>query len=101
MRFGLKENVIDDIIAVFSSFPEVEEVLLYGSRAKGNYKQGSDIDIAIKGHKLNLSVLNKMSIKLDDLYLPNTFDLSVYDYIDNPELIDHIKRVGVSLYKRH
>ena len=100
MRFGLKENIIQEIQNVFSAFPEVDEAVLYGSRAKGNYKLGSDIDLTLKGDTLNLSVLNKISLRLDDLLLPYTFDLSVYRYIDNIDLIEHINRVGVSFYKK-
>ena len=99
MKYGLKKNIIQNIRTVFAAFPQVEEVVLYGSRAKGNYKPGSDIDLTVKGDKLNLSALNKISLQLDDLYLPYTFDLSVYKHINSPELLDHIKRVGVSFYK--
>lgn len=97
MRFGLEENTINNIIAVFSGFPEVQEVILYGSRAKGNFKNGSDIDIVVKGDDVDLTVINNISLKLDDLYLPYTFDISVYSQIDNPGLLDHIDRVGIVL----
>lgn len=100
MEFGLEKEGINNIIGIFSAFPEVDEVILYGSRAKGNYNIGSDIDLAIKGRQLTLSLLNKMSLKLDELYLPFMFDLSIFSQIDNPELIDHINRVGISLYRR-
>ena len=62
---------------MFESFDEVEEAILYGSRAKGNFKPGSDIDIVLRGEKLNLHVLNKISLDLDDLFLPYTFDISI------------------------
>lgn len=100
MRFGLKEKTIQKIQNVFAAFPEVDEAVLYGSRAKGNYRPGSDIDLTLKGDNLNLPVLNKISLQLDDLLLPYTFDLSVYRHLDNSALIDHISRVGVSFYKR-
>lgn len=97
MKYGLKENTVDSIIKAISSFPQVTEIILYGSRAKGNYKAGSDIDLTLKGD-LNLQLLNKISLKLDELFLPYTSDLSIFNQIDNPELIDHIKRVGITLY---
>ncbi len=100
MKFGLKESVIQRIQNVFAAFPEVDEVVLYGSRAKGNYRPGSDIDLTLKGENLNLSAINKISSQLDDLLLPYTFDLSVYRSIDNLALIDHISRAGVSFYKK-
>ncbi len=100
MKFGLKENTVQKIQHVFSVFPEVDEAVLYGSRAKGNYKPGSDVDLTLKGKDINLSVLNKISLQLDDLLLPYTFDLSIYRHIDNSDLIDHIKRIGISFYKK-
>ncbi len=100
MKFGLKETVIQKIQHVFTAFPEVEEVVLYGSRAKGNYRPGSDIDLTLKGDNINLPILNNISSQLDDLLLPYTFDLSTYRSIDNLALIDHISRVGVSFYKK-
>lgn len=100
MKFGLKENIIQKIQQVFASFPQIEEVILYGSRAKGNYKPGSDIDLTLKGHNLNLSIMSKISIQLDDLLLPFTFDLSVFNHIKNKDLLDHIGRVGITFYKK-
>ena len=100
MKFGLKENIIENINKIFSAFPEVEEVILYGSRAKGNYKNGSDIDLVLKGEKINHSLVNKIDLKLDDLLLPYTFDLAVYSRINNADLLDHIHRVGKTIYKK-
>lgn len=100
MEYGLKADTIKSIRSVFSTFPEVEEVILYGSRAKGNFKSGSDIDLTIKGNHLNLDISNKISLKLDDLLLPYIIDLSIFNHIENMDLIDHINRVGVSFYKK-
>lgn len=101
MKYGLNDDIIQKIQQVFSEFPQVEEVILYGSRANGNFKPGSDIDLTVKGENLNLSLLSKISFRLDDLYLPQTFDLSLYSQIENPDLIDHIKRVGITFYARN
>ena len=98
--FGLKENTVEQIKIVFSTFPEIEKVVLYGSRAIGNYKAGSDIDLTVLGMDINLSVINRISLKLDDLFLPYTFDLSVYNQINNPALINHIERVGIVFYEK-
>ena len=100
-KYGLKQSTVQDIQKVFSTFSEVEEVVLYGSRAKGNFKNGSDIDLTIKGENLNLKIINKISLSLDDLYLPYTFDLSIFNHISSPELIDHIQRVGKFFYKKN
>lgn len=100
MRFGLKEKSIEQIIECLRTFPEITEAIIYGSRAKGNYKIDSDIDLTIKGPELSLSIQFKLANKLDDLLLPYQFDLSVYHQINNPDLIEHIKRVGQTFYKK-
>ncbi len=100
MNIGIDANAIHSITGVFSLFPQVDEVILYGSRAKGNFKEGSDIDLTLKGKAIDLEVLNSISSKLYDLPLPYMFDLSVFEQIENPELLEHIKRVGRVFYKR-
>ena len=100
MQYGLKEETVKKINSIFADYEKVEEVVLYGSRAKGNYKSGSDVDLVLKGKKLNLKLLNKISLDLDDLLLPYTLDLSIYHHIANPDLIKHIERVGKIFYKR-
>ena len=97
MNYGLNEPTIQRILQVLADYAEVEEAILYGSRAKGNFKPYSDVDITLKGINLSLQILNKISLQLDDLLLPYKFDLSIFQQIDNPELIKHIERVGVRL----
>ena len=101
MNYGLKKETINKINTVFSRFPQLETVILYGSRARGNFKPGSDIDLTLKGTDLDLRLLNKIDIELDDLLLPYTIDLSIYSHIDNPDLLDHIKNIGTVFYSRH
>lgn len=101
MKYGLKTNTIDIINQVFSRHPEVEKVLIYGSRAKGNFRSGSDIDLTLQGEKLTHSILNRISLELDDLLLPYTIDLSIYHHITNPDLLEHIKDVGSVFYRKH
>jgi predicted nucleotidyltransferase len=98
MKYGLSSNNLNRILKIFKQFPAVETVYLYGSRAKGNYKPSSDIDIVLKGNKLDLSQLSSIMTQLDDLLLPNQFDVSLYHQIDNKELLEHINRVGIPLY---
>ena len=99
MQYGLKKESIEKVNRIFAQYDKIEEVILYGSRAKGNYKPGSDIDLTLKGKELNLKLLNKISLEFDDLLLPYTFDLSIYHHIKQPDLIDHIMRVGKVFYK--
>ncbi|MBS3774081.1 MAG: nucleotidyltransferase domain-containing protein [Bacteroidales bacterium] len=98
MPYGLKETVINKIRQTLASFPEAEEAILYGSRAKGNFSNGSDIDLALKGNSLNQSILQKIRRELDDLLLPYTIDIAIYHSIENQDLTDHIKRMGIVLY---
>ncbi len=100
MPFGLKEETVARISNILSKYAEVEEAIIYGSRAKGSFKPGSDIDISLKGQAVDLHVLNKISLDLDELPIPYTIDVSIYERIDNSELRDHIDRVGKLLYKR-
>jgi predicted nucleotidyltransferase len=99
MPYGLNKESIEKIIGIFAQYDQIETVILYGSRAKGNYKPGSDIDLTLKGKGLNLHILNKISLELDDLLLPYMFDLSIYHHIKQNDLIDHILRVGKVFYK--
>jgi len=100
-RFGLKEATIQKICAVLARYPQVEKAVLYGSRAKDNYKIGSDIDLTlIGGDNLTEKVLCQIMDEIDDLLLPYTFDLSIFQHISDPEVIEHIQRVGVVFYQK-
>jgi len=100
MPFGIPANSLTQICAVFEKHTSVQTVILYGSRAKGNFKPGSDIDLTFKGDPLDLITLNRVDNELDDLLLPWMFDLSIYSHIENKDLIDHIDRMGISVYQR-
>jgi predicted nucleotidyltransferase len=101
MRFGLQETTIEKIRATLARHPEVEKALLYGSRAKGNYKNGSDIDLTlVGGPDLTMKVLYRIMDEMDDLLLPYTFDLSIFNHISDPDVVDHIRRVGVTFYEK-
>jgi predicted nucleotidyltransferase len=97
---GLDEDTENKIRAVFSRFEEIDKVVLYGSRAKGNYKIGSDIDLTFYGTNLKLKTIYKVHDALDNLYLPYKFDLSIFDDIENTELREHIRRVGKVFFER-
>ena len=101
MSFGLKENTIHKIQSVFTDYPEVTKAILYGSRAKGTYQNGSDIDLTLHGNEqLTLKVIYKIMNRLDDLFLPYTIDLSIFNNISDLDLIEHIRRVGVLFYEK-
>ena len=90
---------IEKIVSVFAQHPEIEKAILYGSRAIGNFRNGSDIDLVLVGDVV-FSTLLKIESQLDDLLLPYKIDLSVLHKIENKDLIEHINRVGKDFYVR-
>ncbi len=99
MPFGLSDDEVSRIHQVLRKLPKLTKVLIYGSRAKGNFKPSSDIDLTLIGENLSFSDLAHLDTELDDLLLPYTFDLSIYLDIENPDLKDHIDRVGKVFYQ--
>ena len=97
--FGISEKSFRLLTEAFARFPEVEEVLVFGSRAKGNYKMGSDIDLAIKGqncsHKTAIDIAGYLN---EELPIPYYADVVYYKGLKNEALKDHIDRVGKSLF---
>jgi len=94
---GLKETEIIRIVDVLRENQKVGDIILFGSRAKGNYKKGSDIDIAVHSDNLTVSELLQLKSQLDELLLPYKIDVVVYKNIQNQALRDHINRVGISV----
>lgn len=99
MPYGLNDTQIQQIREVLSQYPEVQKAILYGSRAKGNYRPTSDIDLTLVGWKLTLTHLLEIENQLDDLLLPYKIDLSLFRTIENPALVEHINRVGIVFYE--
>lgn len=97
-RYGLSNQNIEAIQRVLKMHPKVVKAILYGSRAKGNYRPNSDIDLTLQGEQLEYADLVAIDNALDELLLPYTIDLSLYHQIENPDLIEHIKRVGNVFY---
>lgn len=100
MKYGLNNDDVKRIQHVFTLFPEVDKVILYGSRAKGTYKSSSDIDLTLIGKEMDLTIQQNIENDLDDLLLPYKFDLSIFTQISNKELIDHILRIGKVFYTK-
>ncbi len=100
MNHGLSAETVEKICGVLARHPHVEKAVLYGSRAKGNYKNGSDIDLTLLGEGLAYEELLGITGELDDLLLPYTIDLSLFSMIDHENLREHILRVGQELYHR-
>lgn len=100
MKSGLSDKTIQKIHGVFVKYPQIEKAILYGSRATGNYRNGSDIDLTFCGEGLTHSVLTKIDFDLDDLLLPYTIDISDFSKINNPDMVAEIKHVGINFYEK-
>ncbi len=100
MKFGLSQRDIGEILKTFRLFAEIDQAVLFGSRAKGNYKPGSDVDIAIKGKGITHSCVARLSAILnEESPLPYYFDIVHFEQITEPELVQHIERVGQVIYE--
>lgn len=97
--YGLPAYAITALKNVFKEYAKIEKVILYGSRAKGTYRHGSDIDLCIIGESLSLTELLAIENEMDDLSLPWKIDFSLKHTIDNKDLLDHIERVGIVFYQ--
>ncbi|MDF1644237.1 MAG: nucleotidyltransferase domain-containing protein [Pseudomonadales bacterium] len=100
MTFGLDHQTISRIQSVFYRYPEVVQVIIYGSRAKGNFRNGSDIDLTLRGDGLTGQLLSLIRSDLDELNTPYLFDISIQEQLDSADLEEHIKRVGKVFYDR-
>jgi uncharacterized protein len=100
MNSGLTEQTIGQIRAVLAKHPAVDKAILYGSRAKGNFKTGSDVDLTLLGAGVTQKILGQIQDELEDGLLPYRFDLSIFAKITHAELIEHIQRVGVVFYEK-
>jgi len=100
MKYGLSTTTVERLQNTLLHYPEVEKAVLYGSRAMGTYRPGSDIDLTLCGDELDHTLLTRISNELDDLLLPYQIDLSLMALLSHPALLNHISRVGVVLYAK-
>lgn len=100
MEFGLSDATLATVRGILERYPAVEQAIVYGSRAKGNYKTGSDIDLTLIGAGLDFDTLGSIAGDLDDSDIPYKVDLSILANITNPNLVEHIQRVGMVFYER-
>ena len=96
---GLSSSDCARLNQVFAQYPDINKVMLYGSRAKGNFRPNSDIDLTIMGD-LDWQSFTRLETELDDLLLPYKIDLSLFSHLENSQLIEHIQRVGKVFYQK-
>lgn len=99
-KHGLSATTLAKVARVLARFPEVERAVLFGSRAKGTHKRGSDIDIALVGEALDWRMVGKIYDALDDLLLPHRFSLVHHGAGTDPDVAAHIARVGITIFER-
>jgi predicted nucleotidyltransferase len=96
--FGLSVRDMATIISVLKSHTEIKHVLIFGSRAKGNYHPGSDIDLAIMNSNVSPNTLGKIQDEFKESNLPYFVDLVDFTTLNHDDLKDHIMRVGKEFY---
>jgi predicted nucleotidyltransferase len=101
MNFGLPEKTLRTIHNILSQHAEVDQAILYGSRAKGNHKPGSDIDLTlVGGDALTLPIMYRIATELDDSTIPYTVDLSIFHQIGDSDVKEHIQRMGIVFFDK-
>ncbi len=100
MNIGLHSDDLREITAIFDEFAAIEEVIVFGSRAKGNYHPGSDLDLAVKGENFGFNQFMELLVRLGKPGFLFKIDLVNHNTIDSQELIEHIARVGVRTYSK-
>ena len=99
MKFGLSDTVIKELQDVFRRHANIKKVLIFGSRSKGNYRAGSDIDLAVIGNDIDYNLLLSILCEIDDLELLYSVDLLDYQKKKGTSIGDHIDRVGQVFYE--
>lgn len=101
MKFGLREQDLRYIIDTIQRFPEIRQAAIFGSRAKGNYKAGSDVDIAIWGETVTFDTVSRLRGQLEEESpMPYFFDIVDYTHLNHDDLRQHIDRVGKIIFSR-
>lgn len=102
MKFGIPEKSLNMIITALSSFDCIVKASIFGSRAMGNHKNGSDVDLVIYGSNITGEIVNKLRILLnEELPLPYYFDVVHYEALDSSGLRQHIDDNALVLYSLH
>jgi predicted nucleotidyltransferase len=99
--YGLTDRSYNELMMILASFPEIEEVIIYGSRARGDFWRASDVDLSIKGEKFDRHALARLNDKLYESHIPQIFDTHLYSSIKNPRFKENVDHEGKVLYSRN
>ena len=98
MKFGLEQKLLLQVNTIFTEYRSVDSVILYGSRAKGNFDKSSDIDLTLVGSTITYQLLVDICWEIDELLTPYSFDISIFNDIDNCNNEVIPDAVGISNY---
>lgn len=98
--WGLKQRDLDIITTLAKNYPTIETILIFGSRALGNYREGSDVDLALTGDVTPSQVRETAGLLNDELPTPYMYDVLSLESLTNTDLITHITTVGQLIYQR-
>lgn len=98
LEYGITSEQLEKISDIFKDFKKISTVSLIGSRAKGIFRSGSDIDLLLRGENILLDDLSEIMLRLDDLFLPYKFDLIIFSNVKDPELLSHIFKYAKIIY---
>ena len=98
--YGLTDKSYHELLQILASIPEIEEALIFGSRARGDYWRASDVDLSIKGKDFDRHTLARLNDKLYNSHIPQFFDTHIYANIQNPQFKACVDRDGKVLYRR-
>jgi uncharacterized protein len=101
IKYGLSEKHIEQIHQILKKYDVLDTAILYGSRAIGTYREGSDIDLTLKGNNLDIVILNRLYNDFAESLLPYKFDLSIFNMLANHDISNHIQRVGIIFYQKN
>ena len=99
-RFGLSDELVEQFCEVFARYPEIDRVLLYGSRARGDHQAQSDIDLTLEGPRLGHQKSLTIAGELDDIYHPYLIDLSLKSTLTSEALLQQIQKDGQVFYEK-
>jgi len=98
--YGLDISEVEALREIFMRHEPLEKAVIFGSRAKGNHREGSDVDIALTGPTMQFSDIVTLSLAIDELYLPFRVDLVLFNRIKEKALVSHIERVGKVIFEK-
>ena len=98
--YGLTDKSYNELLEILSSIPEIEEVLIYGSRARGDFGRASDVDVSIKGKNVARHTLAILNDKLYESHIPQVFDTHIYSDIKNQNFKNNVDREGKVIYRQ-